>query len=184
MRDLERQVEELQSLVASTGNRGHLDSLNSKQSAIANLLGVSAQGALVRSRFMNISQMDAPSQFFFGLEQRNGQRKTIHCLRTGGGSEVSDSSEIRKCATGFYRDLFKSEWSGNLHVHSSFLNGLPQVSRSDNTELAADLTEEELHRATMSLQSGKAPGIDGLPVTISSGLDPDAETDKTLTEFK
>ena len=48
-------------------------------------------------------------------------------------------------------------------MHSSFLNGLPQVSRSDNTELAADITEEELHRATMSLQSGKAPGIDGLP---------------------
>ena len=79
MRDLERQVEELQSLEASTGNQGHLDSLKSKQSAIANLLGVSAQGALVRSRFMNISHMDAPSQFFFGLEQKNGQRQIIHC---------------------------------------------------------------------------------------------------------
>ena len=31
MKDLERQVEELQSLVASTGNRGHLDSLKSTQ---------------------------------------------------------------------------------------------------------------------------------------------------------
>ncbi|KAK0155419.1 Transposon TX1 uncharacterized protein [Merluccius polli] len=163
MKDLETQVVELQTLADSTANQGLLDSLKSKKSAIANLLGVSAQGALVRSRFMNITQMDAPSRFFFGLERKNGQRKTIYSLRTGSGSEVSDSSEIRKCAVEFYRNLFKSEWTHNPDVHSSFLSGLPQVSEADNSELAAEVTLQELHTATMSLQSGRAPGMDGLP---------------------
>ncbi|KAI3352111.1 hypothetical protein L3Q82_020926 [Scortum barcoo] len=75
MRDLETEVVELQGLVDSTGDRGLLESLTSKKVALANLLGVTAQGALVRSRFLDVSQMDAPSQFFFGLEKKNGQKK-------------------------------------------------------------------------------------------------------------
>lgn len=35
---------------------------------LADLLGVKAQGALIRSRFQSITQMDAPSKFFFNLE--------------------------------------------------------------------------------------------------------------------
>ena len=164
LKNLEFEAEELQSLAEFSENRGHLDSLKHKKAAIANLLGVSAQGALVRSRFLNVAQMDAPSQFFFGLERKNGQRKIMHCLRTDSGSEVSDSSEIRKFAVGFYRNLFKSEWSDNPDVHSSFLTGLPQVDSKVNSELGSNLTLQELYTAMMSVQSGKAPGIDGLPI--------------------
>ncbi|KAI3355603.1 hypothetical protein L3Q82_018440 [Scortum barcoo] len=57
--------------------------------------------------------MDAPSQFFFGLEKKNGQKK---------------------------------------------------VDPEDNLKLEAGLSLAELHAALMSLQNGKAPGIDGLPV--------------------
>ncbi|KAI3355855.1 hypothetical protein L3Q82_004225 [Scortum barcoo] len=136
MRDLEIQLVELQSRAESTGDRGLLNSLKSKKRALANLLGVAAEGALVRSRFLNITQMDAPSQFFFGLERKNGQRKIVHSLRSSSGSAISDSSEIRKFA----------------------------VETEANTKLEAQLTPQELYAALMSLKSGKAPGIDGLPV--------------------
>ncbi|CAF94185.1 unnamed protein product [Tetraodon nigroviridis] len=126
MKDLEQQVGDIVSSATPTENRGSLSTLKSKKAALANLLGISAQGALVRSRFMNISQMDAPSRFFFGLEKKNGQRKIIHSLRTGSGSEISDSSEIRKYAAGFYKSLYRSEWSSNPDMQDSFLRGLPQ----------------------------------------------------------
>ncbi|CAG06636.1 unnamed protein product [Tetraodon nigroviridis] len=38
------------------------------------------------------------------------------------------------------------------------------VSDDTNAGLAAELTLQELHTATLSLQNGKTPGIDGLPV--------------------
>lgn len=88
---------------------------------MANLLCVSAQGALVRSRFLNVAQMDAPSQIFFGPQQR----KKIHHLCTDGDLEIPDSSGIQRFAVEFSKNLFKSEWSDNPHVHSSFLSGLP-----------------------------------------------------------
>ncbi|KAI3359593.1 hypothetical protein L3Q82_013785 [Scortum barcoo] len=165
MRDLEIQLVELQSRAESTGDRGLLNSLKSKKRALANLLGVAAEGALVRSRFLNITQMDAPSQFFFGLERKNGQRKIVHSLlRSSNGSAISDSSEIRKFAVCFYKDLYKSELTDNPDVCSSFFTGLLQVETEANTKLEAQLTPQELYAALMSLKSGKAPGIDGLPV--------------------
>lgn len=54
--------------------------------------------------------MDAPSQFFFSLEKRNGQRKIIHSLRSDRGSTVTDSTVIRSYATSFYKELFQKEF--------------------------------------------------------------------------
>ncbi|KAI3364562.1 hypothetical protein L3Q82_011348, partial [Scortum barcoo] len=132
--------------------------------ALANLLGVTAHGALVRSRFLDISQMDAPSQFFFGLEKKNGQKKVIHSLRSSGGSSISGSSEIRSFAASFYADLYMTEFTDSPEVSQHFYADLPQVDPEDNIKLEAGLSLAELHAALMSLQNGKAPGIDGLPV--------------------
>ena len=60
---------------------------------------------------MNISQIDVHSLYFFGLKKKNGQGKDLHSLRTGSCSKISESSEIRKYAVGFYKNLYFSEWS-------------------------------------------------------------------------
>lgn len=91
LQDLEAEVIKLQRLVDSTGNQGHIEALKSKKAALANLLGITAQGALVHSHFMNASQMDAPLQFFFSFERKNGQRKIIHSLRSENGSTITDT---------------------------------------------------------------------------------------------
>ena len=51
-------------------------------------------GALVRSCFQNIAQMDVPSHFFFDLEHKNGQKRFIHSLRSDTGQELTDHTEI------------------------------------------------------------------------------------------
>ncbi len=91
LQDLDTEVVELQRLVDSTGHQGHTEALKSKKASLANLLGITAQGALVRLHFMNASQMDAPLQFFFSFEQKNGQRKTIHSLHSENGSTITDT---------------------------------------------------------------------------------------------
>lgn len=81
-----------------------------KKSALANLLGFSALGPLVRSWFINMNQMDTPTHYFLGLKKKNRHRKILHPLHTGSCSKTSDSSEIRKYAAGFY----KKEVSGRV----------------------------------------------------------------------
>ncbi|KAL0148760.1 hypothetical protein M9458_055938, partial [Cirrhinus mrigala] len=66
-------------------------------------------GALVRSRFQSVNQMDAPSRFFFSLERKNGQSRAIHALRSESGRFLTDPAEIRKRAASFYENLYKNE---------------------------------------------------------------------------
>ncbi|TWW59346.1 Transposon TX1 uncharacterized 149 kDa protein ORF 2 [Takifugu flavidus] len=161
LQDLETEV---QNLLGCTENRGYVEVLQSKNAAIASLLGTTAQGALVCSRYMNASMMDAPSKFFFSLEQKNGQKKVIHCLRADDSSDITNTARIRRHATCFYKELFKSYAVENPGLETEFLTDLSQVGESSNTLLSADLTLEELYVALMSLANGKAPGIDGIPV--------------------
>ena len=82
------------------------------------VLGVSAQGALVRSHFQNVAQMDVPSHFFFSLE--NGQRRFIHSLRCDAGQVLTDYTEIQKHAVNFYSELFKCEHREEQAASHSF----------------------------------------------------------------
>ncbi|KAG7478859.1 hypothetical protein JOB18_010430 [Solea senegalensis] len=75
MTDLEIDIVELETLSDSRGNRGYIEVLKSKKLALAKLLDTKVQGALVRSRVQNITEMDAPSSFFFGLEKKHGRKK-------------------------------------------------------------------------------------------------------------
>ncbi len=67
---LENELTECQNLAESTGENHHLDVFFKKKAQLADLLEYRTQGALVRSRFQNISHMDAPSKFFFLFREK------------------------------------------------------------------------------------------------------------------
>ncbi|KAK3543883.1 hypothetical protein QTP70_030155, partial [Hemibagrus guttatus] len=155
LKALEIEIVELQRLDA-TGDRGHIEALKSKKAKMNDLLDITAQGALVRSRFKSAAEMDAPSKFFFSLEQKNGQKRFIHAVRTKSGDLLSESTEIRKQTVSFYSKLYSSEWSGAQVVEDSFLVGLPKLSERAARELDRELSLEELHEALQRMQNGRA----------------------------
>ncbi|KAK3511548.1 hypothetical protein QTP70_009337 [Hemibagrus guttatus] len=162
LKALEIEIVELQHLEA-TGDRGHIEALKSKKAKMNDLLDITAQGALVRSRFKSAAEMDAPSKFFFSLEQKNGQKRFIHAVRTESGDLLSESTEIRKQTVSFYSKMYSSEWSGAQVVEDSFLVGLPKLSERAARVLDRELSLEELHEALQRMENGRASGIDGLP---------------------
>ncbi|KAK3566548.1 hypothetical protein QTP86_034840, partial [Hemibagrus guttatus] len=146
LKALEIEIMELQRLEA-TGNRGHIEALKSKKAKMNDLLDVTEQGALVRSRFTSVTEMDASSKFFFSLEQKNGQKRFIHAVRTESGDLLSEPTEIRKQTVRFYSKLYSSERSGAQIVEESFLKDLPKLSEQAARELDGELTLVELHKA-------------------------------------
>ncbi|KAK3512066.1 hypothetical protein QTP70_030137, partial [Hemibagrus guttatus] len=107
--------------------------------------------------------MDALSKFFFSLEQKNGQKRFIHAVRTESGDLLSEPTEIRKQTVSFYSKLYSSEWSGAQVVEDSFFVGLQKLSERAARELDRELSLEELHEALQRMENGRASGIDGLP---------------------
>ncbi|KAK3528249.1 hypothetical protein QTP86_028483 [Hemibagrus guttatus] len=162
LKALEIEIVELQRSEA-TGDRWHIEALKSKKAKMNELLDITAQGALVHSRFKSAAEMDAPSKFFFSLEQKNGQKRFIHAVRTESGDLLSESTEIRKQTVSFYSKMYSSEWSGAQVVEDSFLVGLPKLSERVARELDRELSLEELHEALQRMENGQASGIDGLP---------------------
>ena len=103
--------------------------------------------------------------FFFGLERKNGQK--VQCpvsdsLRFDTGQVLTDHTAIQKHAVTFYRELVKCERREEQAAFHSIYTGLPQAEQQSSR--VAALSSDELYAALQSMQSGKAPGIDGLPV--------------------
>ncbi|XP_040928666.1 transposon TX1 uncharacterized 149 kDa protein [Betta splendens] len=164
MKDIGKDIVELQNMVESTGSKRHIEVLKSKKATLDNLLGTRAQGALVRSRFQSVTDMDAPSRFFFSLEKRNGQNKSIHSLRSAAGVILEEPGDIRRRAVEFYRDLFQSEYTEDEEGIDFFCGALPQVSEETNDVLDMDISLQELSTALQGIKGGRAPGLDGLTV--------------------
>ncbi len=164
IRVLEDEILKFQEVAQSSGNQTHIEGLFLKKSVLSDMQKVKAQGALVRSRFKDIDQMDMPSKFFFSLEKKNGQKRIIHSLFSETGSLISDPIEIRKRANVFYEKLYSCEYGENQVVEQCFFEELPKVSEDSNAALKRAISLGELHEALQSMENGKAPGIDGIPV--------------------
>ncbi|KAL7833192.1 hypothetical protein SRHO_G00302100 [Serrasalmus rhombeus] len=144
------------------GNQGDIEALKTKKVALADLLGVKAQGALVRSLFQKVAQMDAPSKFFFSLECKNGQRRCIRALWSESGALLSDPAGILSHAAKFYGELYTSEYSEQPELEKGFFVGLPKLVEDSALGLERQLSLAELSDALQSMECGKALGTDGL----------------------
>ncbi|KAJ3612006.1 hypothetical protein NHX12_020285 [Muraenolepis orangiensis] len=135
--------------------------LQKKRLELSSFLQERVKGALVRCRFLEIKEMDAPTPFFFNLERSVAQRKQMSCLKLPGGRVTSSPEEMRDHAMDFYTDLFGGEQC-SIEGREEILEGLPQLSPEEKAALDLELTVEELTGAVNQMASGRAPGIDGL----------------------
>lgn len=78
MKALETEIIKLQNLADSTSNQNYTEMISNRKTQLADLLGLKTQGALIRSCFLSIEQMDAPSKFFFSLEKK--MDKNAFCM--------------------------------------------------------------------------------------------------------
>lgn len=115
----------------------------------------------MRSRFLQLKDMDAPSSFFFNLERSVAQRKVMTCLKLPGGRVTTNPGEMRSHAMSFYSDLFGAE-PCRMDCRGELLEGLPKLNLEEREALDCELSLEELTTAVNQMTSGQAPGIDSL----------------------
>ncbi|KAL7844922.1 hypothetical protein SRHO_G00234620 [Serrasalmus rhombeus] len=127
------------------------------------ILNEKAKGALVRTRFSSIQDMDAPTAFFFDLERSTSNHKSLVSLRKDDGTVTADPAEVRKMAVQFYSELYAT---GSLDQNCTKLlhNDLPQLDQQHKPAMDSALMFGEVTKAVYQLTSGRAPGIDDLSV--------------------
>jgi len=137
--------------------------LAEKKQDLETLLQVRAKGALIRSRFMSIHDMDAPTAYFFNLEKVFKKQNEMYCLTTPDGLKTCDSRKMRKIAVDFYSELYKKEDTDN-GCTLQLLQQLPTITEEQSRTLDSALSFQELTEAVTQMSTGRSPGIDGLPV--------------------
>ncbi|KAI4903630.1 hypothetical protein NFI96_023427 [Prochilodus magdalenae] len=113
--------------------------------------------------------MDAPSKLFFGLEQKNGQKRLMHAVRTESGDLLSEPAEICKRAVSFFSKLYTSEQSGALELEESFLHRLPKLTRRSAETLDRALSLDELYTA-LKIVSCQAGEVTQSVLKVNGGL--------------
>ncbi|KAK3549663.1 hypothetical protein QTP86_006554 [Hemibagrus guttatus] len=78
-----------------TANSSPKGTLHQKKKELGSYLDERVKGALVRSRFTTLEDMDAPSAFFFNLARSTAQHRQMVCLRLPDGRVTMDITEMR-----------------------------------------------------------------------------------------
>lgn len=91
--------------------------------------------------------------------------RSISSIKTDAGELSTDPIETNKTFKKFYEKLYESECNVNEEVQNAFLDQLPLkvISEEDKIFLDNPITKEEILEAIGDMNSGRAPGPDGLP---------------------
>lgn len=137
------------------------DLLEQNKFILKNLYEERDQGAIVRAKIAQLHNMDTSSKFFFALERKVRERKSIDHLKLPDGRETTDKKEIILQALSFYENLYSAQ-SCDPKAVERILNDVPKLSDDNKKELELSLSFEELSTACEQQSAGRSPGLDGL----------------------
>ncbi len=114
MTKLEKDISIIQNSLINQNDVNLQDDASQKKQELSILLNEKVKRTLVRSHYVYLQDMDAPTQFFFNLNKKCFYTNHMHALRTLDGIVTSDPLEMKRLAVVFYADLYAKECTGNL----------------------------------------------------------------------
>ena len=104
--------------------------------------------AMFRARCRWIENGERPTKYFFNLEKRNYNKKTIGELRLQDGSTTNNEKLILNHIEAFYKDLLTSHIPFNDDTYDSFVQNLeiPKLSDDERDSLEGPLRFDECQK--------------------------------------
>lgn len=168
--EISRRLDHLDNLICNSNNLLNINTtLNEYEALKTELHSIydrKGKAAMFRSKCRWIENGEKPTKYYFNLEKRNYNRKTINKLRKQDGVEIREEKEILKVIQEFYEDLYSSEISTSQEQFDLFISNVifPKLSDEDREEIEGPLTLNECKRVLESFQENKWPGKDGFTV--------------------
>ncbi len=159
---LEVDILRLEGKLANGSNAAVYRLLLEKKAQLRDLIHDKAVGTLVRLRIQNFKVSDTPTKSFFHLETVEKPARLISSVLDPGGNILTNARDIRLNVINFFSELFKAKTVSH-EMMNVLTSHLPSVTEAQRLELDAPITLPELTGALAEMESGKAPGIDGLP---------------------
>ena len=122
--------------------------------------------AIFSSKCRWVENGERPTKYFFNLERRNYNKKTISELRMEDETIIKNETQVLDAIENYFNDLYTSACSARQDEYDSFIQELrlAKLSDEERDELEGPLTYDECKQILETFQNDKSPGEDGFTV--------------------
>ena len=136
------------------------EKLEIKKQSLKQVISYKTQGSIIRSKTRWYNEGEKNTKYFFGLEKRHFNSKTIRNLNT-------DQEILNEATQRFYQTLYTSNNTSpqNFIGEDLFFQQNNQCKINDDERQLCEglLTAAECLESLKTMESNKTPGTDGIP---------------------
>jgi len=114
-----------------------------------------------RSREKHIKEGDRNTRYFQTVANQRRRKTTIHQM-VGPEGVATETVDIQRIATDYYKNLFRYEKKEDININDEFFLEEQKVTEQENLALEAPFTENEIKKAVLDSYADGALGPDGL----------------------
>ena len=140
--------------------------LQLEKSRLKRIMTYKTKGAILRSKVRWHEQGERSTNYFYGLEKRNYDNKTVTRLKIGENIFTSNQFEILDKEKLFYKSLYKTKnVNPENFKNSGFFNpeNISRLTDEEKISCKGQVTVDECYEALKDFQSRLTPGTDGFP---------------------
>ena len=147
-------------------NRNIILELQAEKLRLKRIMTYKTKGAILRSKVRWHEQGERNTKYFYGLEKRNFNNKTITRLKIGENAFTSNQFEILTKEKIFYESPYKTKnvnpgkFNGSIFFNPENISPLTEENK---TSCEGSIAMDECLEALKDFKSGKTPGTDGFP---------------------
>ena len=166
-RDIQNRLQVLDRVISNSPNtdciKNHINEYNNLKEEIDLIYQKKGKGSIIRSKCKWIERGEKPTAFFFNLEKRNYNRKSIKKLEGAEGTTLTNEDKILSKIETFYKQLYNSALGEN-DSFDLFVQSLktPKLQDQQRNEFEGEITLVECKVVLQTFSSGESPGEDCL----------------------
>ena len=162
-RDIQNRLQVLDRVISNSPNtdciKNEINEYNNLKEEIDLIYQKKGKGSIIRSKCKWIERGEKPTAFFFNLEKRNYNRKSIKKLEGAEGTTLTNEDKILSKIETFYNSALGENDSFDLFVQSL---KTPKLQDQQRNELEGEITLAECKVVLQTFSSGESPGKDCL----------------------
>lgn len=161
---LEKRIQELEQNAIIPTNPTEIEQIKKLKQELDKEIESYTKGSFIRSRARWQEEGERSTKYFFNLEKRNFNNKSIRKLKLDNSSIISDKEQVLENINQFYSKLYTSNTdSSDKDAQTCFNINSPKLSDAEKNQCEQHITESEILAALKLTKNNKAPGSDGLP---------------------
>lgn len=162
---LEGELSNLEKTYTKYPSEANMKAMLATKASLNSLLTHRAEQSIRFAKHRLYECGNKPNKYLARLVNRKSDSQTISSIKDTNGSSKFDTKNINKVFSDFYSKLYTSEEpAGVQDLIDKFMSELtlPKLTDEQRQELNKPIMKQEALEALQTLQSGKAPGPDGL----------------------